>query len=89
MVDSTGTAACVLPWYYKEDPSLLGQWVMTQCGRHDELDPEQFLDWSLLDLFGMLIDHQWEDMFAKLEQCCQEHGDCIVPQGFRKDPSLG
>jgi hypothetical protein len=26
---------------------------MTQCSRHDELDPEQFLDWSLLDLFGM------------------------------------
>jgi hypothetical protein len=28
-------------------------------------------------------------MFAKLEQYLQIHGNCLVPQRYKQDPSLG
>jgi hypothetical protein len=45
-----------------------------------------------LDLIGFVWDshdHQWEDMFAKLEGYHQCHGDCLVPTNYKEDPSLG
>ena len=37
----------------------------------------------------MLLDQQWEKMFAKLEKYRQQHGDCLVPYRYKEDPSLG
>ena len=28
-------------------------------------------------------------MFAKLEEYCQQLGDCLVPSNYKDDPSLG
>jgi hypothetical protein len=79
---------CLVPQDYKEDP-LLGRWVMSQRSRHDELDSDRI---SRLESIGFIwepLDHQWEDIFAKLEQYCLGHGDCLVPRSYTKDPPLG
>ena len=62
---------------------------MTQRGRRDELDTERISRLESIGFVWNIYDQQWEEMFAKLEQCSQQNGDCIVPQGYKKDPSLG
>jgi Helicase associated domain len=34
-------------------------------------------------------DTVWNDMFERLKQYKRKHGDCLVPQRFPEDPSLG
>jgi hypothetical protein len=51
--------------------------------RRQEFDPDRIGRSRLenqLVLFGMLIDHRWEDMFAKLEEYHHKHADCLVLQ---------
>ena len=59
------------------------------CAGDKTLILGELLDLSLLDLFGVLFDQQWEDMFTKLKEYNRQHGDCLVPRGYKEDPSLG
>ncbi len=50
------------------------------------------MPWESLQSIGFvwnLLDHQWEDMFAKLEEYWEEYGDCLIPQDYKEDPPLG
>jgi hypothetical protein len=46
--------------------SSLGRWVMTQRSRHDELDSDRISRLESIGFIWELLDHEWEDMFAKL-----------------------
>ena len=73
---------------YKEDPSL-GSWVSRQRENYSKLDSVRR---NRLEVFGFVwsaFDQRWENMFAKLEKYRQQHGDCLVPQHYKEDPSLG
>lgn len=37
---------------------------------------------------GRLNDQQWEEMYQRLVQFKQEHGDCLVPRKYERDPKL-
>ena len=80
---------CLVPRHYKEDPAL-GKWVSNQRSKRDHLDSDRI---SRLESIGFVWDAwdlQWEEMFAKLlEDYRQVHGDCLVPRGYKHDPSLG
>jgi hypothetical protein len=50
------------------------------------------MPWESLQSIGFvwnLLDHQWEDMFAKLEEYWEEYGDYLIPQDYKEDPPLG
>jgi hypothetical protein len=87
IVDNKGTG-CLIPQHYKEDPSL-GIWVNTQCSRCNKIDPTHQERLESTRFVWNPFDQQWEDMFAKLEEYCQQHGDCLVPRNYKDDPSLG
>jgi hypothetical protein len=77
---------CLVPTHYKEDPSL-GIWVSTQCSRCSNLDFERITTLNFIGFIWELWDQQWENMFAKVEQYREQHGDCLVPARYEKDPS--
>jgi hypothetical protein len=79
---------CAVPQYYKEDPSL-GTWVMTQRKIRDELDSDRHSRLASIGFVWDAFDQQWEEMFEKLEDYRQAHGDCLVPFRYKNDPSLG
>ena len=79
---------CLVPRDFEEDPSL-GIWVNNMRSRRDDLDSDRI---SRLESIGFVwdpLDKKWEDMFVKLEEYRQLHGDCLVPRGYKEDPSLG
>jgi hypothetical protein len=79
---------CLVPKHYKEDPSL-GRWVNTQCRRRGKLDSDQITRLESIGFIWDPLDRQWEEMFAKLEQYRIEHGNCLVPNDYKEDPSIG
>ena len=79
---------CLVPQRYEKDPSL-GNWVMTQRRRRDKLDSDRKGRLESVGFVWNAIDQQWENMFAKLKEYRQKHGDCLVPFNYKHDPSLG
>ncbi|CAB9513784.1 helicase [Seminavis robusta] len=59
--------------------------LLTQIQKQ-QLDELGFLWESSLDAKRQ---QQWEDMFDRLVAFQQEHGHCVVPQQYEKDPPLG
>jgi hypothetical protein len=58
--------------------------------RRQEFDPDR-IGRSRLESIGFVWDandHQWEDMFAKLEEYHQKHADCLVLQRTLQRGSL-
>lgn len=37
---------------------------------------------------GRLNDQQWEEMYQRLARYKEEHGDCLVPRKYERDPKL-
>ena len=79
---------CLVPRGYKEDPAL-GIWVNTQRMRREVLDPARRERLDSIEFVWDPLDKKWEDMFAKLKEYRQLHGDCVVPKDYKEDPSLG
>jgi hypothetical protein len=81
---------CNVPKRWKKNPQL-GGWVSRQrlCQAKGTLSEER---WKRLDALGFDWDPdktQWEAMFQKLKAYKEEHGDCNVPQRWKKNPKLG
>ena len=79
---------CLVPRGYQKDPSL-GIWVKTQRMRREVLDPARRERLDSIEFVWDPLDKKWEDMFAKLKEYRQLHGDCLVPREYKEDPSLG
>ena len=93
---------CLVPQNYKEykeDTLLpsLGTWVSHQrkLYANNKLRPDRM---SKLESIGFVWvagesltarEKQWEEMFSRLEEYTRQHGDCLVPQAYEEDPSLG
>jgi hypothetical protein len=78
----------LVPNDYKEHPSL-GRWVSKQRTRCEELVPTRRERLESIGFVWNPLDQPWEDMCAKLEQYCRQHGDCFVTKNYKEDPSLG
>jgi hypothetical protein len=92
---------CLVPKKYEED-SFLGVWVSSQRTRHAQnklqLDRKGLLDeigfvWKAL-VGGAANnnknnDKNWYQQYEKLVEFKQKNGDCLVPQQYQKDRSLG
>ena len=79
---------CLVPRHYKEDPTL-GNWVFNMRCRRDDLDFQRIARLESIGFVWDTYDKQWEDKFSKLQEYRRENGDCLVPQGYKNDPSLG
>ena len=69
----------------------LGLWVSKQRGlkRRDKLDADKI---KRLDELGFVWEpHQqaWEDQFQEMVAYKREHGDCLVPDKWTHNKSLG
>jgi hypothetical protein len=78
---------CLVPIHFKDDPSL-SRWVASMRHGRDNLDSERVARLESIGFVWDAWDRQWEEMFAKLEEYCRENGDCLVPRGYKEDPSL-
>jgi hypothetical protein len=90
---------CLVPQRYEDDPQL-GKWVSMQRTisilddkakqeRIDKLNSIGFV-WSARQAGrSSKRDKMWNEKFKMLLQYKYEHGDCLVPQNYEKDPSLG
>jgi hypothetical protein len=67
----------LVPNDYKEHPSL-GRWVSKQRTRCEELVTTRRERLESIGFVWNPLDQPWEDMCAKLEQYCRQHGDCFV-----------
>jgi hypothetical protein len=83
-----GDWCCLVPSRYKEDP-YLGEWVLRQHKKRCELDSDRISRLESLGFVWVPHDRQSEEMFAKLEIYCNQNGDCLVPEHYEDDPSLG
>jgi hypothetical protein len=79
---------CLVPQLYKED-SALGRWVNHMRSRRVELNSERVARLESIGFVWDAWDRQWEEMFAKLEEYCRKHGDCLVPACYKDNHSLG
>jgi hypothetical protein len=78
---------CNVPRDWKKYPSL-GGWVGTQRAVYAELTSERR---ERLDAIGFdwdPLETAWNGQYMKLVKYKEEHGDCNVPAGWKKDPSL-
>jgi DNA-binding TFAR19-related protein (PDSD5 family) len=60
----------------------LGIWISAQRSKVDKLTPERI---QRLDALGFVWDvlvEQWEQGMKELSTYKEEHGDCLVPQGY-------
>jgi hypothetical protein len=45
--------------------------------------------WSVWEPYRTPILKKWNDKFERLVRYKQEHGECLVPDAYEEDPSLG
>ena len=64
-------------------------WVSRQRSDRDKLDSERIDRLESIGFVWNAFDQQWENMFTKLKEYSQLRGDCLVPQCYKEDPSLG
>lgn len=84
---------CLVPAQYQKDKPL-GFWVRTQRAKLKDgsLTKERK---AKLDSIGFAWyvkpdrDDVWNSMFEKLQAYQRDHGDCLVPQLYSKDTTLG
>ncbi len=79
---------CLVPVELKtSDGYHLGSWSRNQRSQKEQLSRERR---GRLDELGFVWDphqQQWEEGFAHLQAYAEEHGDCLVPQGFKTSDS--
>jgi hypothetical protein len=94
---------CIVPQNYNTDPEL-GTWVANQrrldkqkkvtLERKEKLDELGFVwaVWSAKEKpkkgTNSIAERKWEQMFGKLKEYKNKHGDCRVPYNFSQDTSL-
>ena len=93
---------CLVPQNYKEykeDTLLpsLGKWVSQQrslqannklrSDRRSKLESIGFV-WVAGESLTA-YEEKWEEMFERLEEYSREYGNCLVPDRYKEDPSLG
>jgi hypothetical protein len=82
---------CLLPQKYKEDMSL-GMWVNNQRGRPAnnklQIDRKKLLD-EIDFVWRVDNDARWKKQYEQLVAFIRKNGDCLVPQGYEEDASLG
>jgi hypothetical protein len=78
---------CNVPDKWKDDRSL-ARWVGRQRGLHLTMKEERR---AALDAIGFdwnPLETAWQQQYQKLVKYKEEHGDCNVPEGWKKDPTL-
>ena len=87
---------CRVPDEWPNDPKL-ARWVRTQRAQrsHGKLSPVRIekldtivFDWQPARDIGESEKRTWDEMFARLQQYREQHGDTLVPQRWKEDPSL-
>jgi len=87
---------CLVPTEYASNPTL-GKWVNTQrqeYRRYVENKPSQITPERIhrLNDIGFIWDAfevAWMHRYQELIQYKNDHGDCLVPQGYALNPTLG
>jgi mRNA-degrading endonuclease RelE of RelBE toxin-antitoxin system len=86
---------CIVPQRYEQDKSL-GHWVTSQrkCHTKNKLrqDRKHLLEELKFVWKAEGVDNnerKWNQQYAKLVEYKRKHGDCIVPQRYEQDKSLG
>ncbi len=81
---------CNVPIGWKSDPAL-GRWCSNQRSKYtsNQLPPERVDSLERLGFVWDLLSETWEEMFVRLKDYKQTHGDCNVPQKWRGNPKLG
>eukprot|EP00873_Tetraselmis_striata_P009424 jgi/Tetstr1/429688/TSEL_019584.t1 len=81
---------CLVPRGYMPNPAL-GHWVHMQRQRHKKgkLTAERVEALEALGFDGDPLEGQWQRMYEQLVVYKEEHGDCLVPQGYMPNPALG
>ncbi|MBF0179297.1 MAG: helicase associated domain-containing protein [Magnetococcales bacterium] len=80
---------CLVPAQWSGDPEL-ARWVELQRReyRHGRLPEEKI---ARLEALGFLWDAKvifWEEMYAALTEYREQHGDCLVPEGYAVQSQL-
>jgi hypothetical protein len=83
---------CLVPKGYEEDVAL-GLWVGTQRGSHAQNKMRSDRQ-ELLDEIGFVwrvgnYAPSWNTQYEKLVEFKRKHGNCLVPQRYQEDMSLG
>jgi uncharacterized protein YbgA (DUF1722 family) len=81
---------CNVPRGYQEDASL-GNWVSKQRQVHAKNNMRQDRK-DLLNKIGFVWnveDHQWKKQYEKLVEFKRKQGNCVVPQKYEEDVTLG
>jgi hypothetical protein len=79
---------CNVPRGWKKDPSL-GSWVGTQRAVYAELTSERRERLDALSFDWDVKETAWRQQYQKLIKYTEVHGNCNVPRGWEKNPSLG
>jgi uncharacterized protein YbgA (DUF1722 family) len=90
---------CLVPSTYKEDMSL-GTWVSKQRQFHNQntirLDRKDLLDeigfvWKAPGVIANYKNNErnWHQQYEKLVEFKRKNGNCLVPQKYQEDASLG
>jgi hypothetical protein len=78
---------CNVPTNYPKDKAL-GNWAKRQRTVKLKLSPEQR---EALDAIGYSWDRHetaWNEMYTKLKEYKEKHGDCSVPESYNEDTKL-
>ena len=81
---------CDVPSGWPKNPKL-GRWVNSQrtAYKSGKLEKERIRRLEKLGFVWDPLSAIWEASFGELKQYKVEHGDCDVPSGWLKNPSLG
>jgi superfamily II DNA or RNA helicase len=81
---------CNVPSTWAEDPPF-GAWCTSQRTRYKSktIYPDRVKRLEQLGFVWYVRPLIWEQYFAELEDYCQTHGNCDVPQAWSENPSLG
>ena len=73
---------CLVPQRYSD--KQLANWVWGQRGlkKTDKLEAARVQRLDELEFSWDPKDESWEEMFDRLAQYKQKHGDCLVPRGY-------
>ena len=81
---------CLVPKQYKIDPAL-GNWINHQrkANKMNKISDERKAKLDSIGFAWEASEQTWTEMFEKLKEYKQQHGDCLVPKVYKIDPALG
>ena len=75
---------CRVPVKYRQNEFNLGQWVGDQRRSKEEMLPERIKQLDDLGFVWDVLNQQWEEGFAALEEFKAAHRHCRVPADYKQ-----